>query len=87
MKAWSKGELGLMWLGVGAALVVTAPIWANGLLTVVAVVLGVVALVYGGLLSWQGVRKSPLERTETSEAAGTDAQRGEAEGGPADQES
>ncbi len=67
MKTWSTGELGIMWLGVGIALVVVAPVGFDGVLTVIAVVAGIVALVYGGVLAWRGMRKDPAEQNPDSE--------------------
>ncbi|WP_084073883.1 hypothetical protein [Demequina sp. NBRC 110052] len=57
MAKWSTGEKGIAWLGVGIALIVVAPVGFDGAWTGVAVVLGAIALAYGGWLAWTGMRK------------------------------
>ncbi|MDN4471826.1 hypothetical protein [Demequina zhanjiangensis] len=68
MQKWSRGELGVMWLGVGIAVIVVAPIAFDGMWTAIAVVVGAVALIYGGSLAWTGIRKDPTEETHAPEA-------------------
>ena len=77
MKPWSTGERGLAWLGAGIALIVVAPVGFDGSWTAVAVVLGVLALAYGGWLAWTGMRK---DKDETP-----DAEAGPAQGSPGEQ--
>ncbi len=69
MQKWSKGELGVMWLGIGAAVFVVAPIATDGIWTTLLAVAGVVTIIYGGVTAWQGMRKDPADRHE----AGGDA--------------
>lgn len=70
MKPWSTGERGIAWLGVGIALIVVAPVGFDGSWTAVAVVIGVLALAYGGWLAWTGMRKDKDETAQRPEDDG-----------------
>ena len=72
MKPWSTGERGIAWLGVGIALIIVAPVGFDGTWTAVAVVIGALALIYGGWLAWTGMRKGPSEES-TPDDGTTDA--------------
>ena len=71
MQKWSKGELGIMWLGVGAACVAVSGRF-NGGVAVIFIVVGVLALLYGGVTTWQGVRAKREEAGTEADGSTTD---------------
>ncbi len=67
MPKWTKGELAIMWLIVGAALIATSKQAFGGAWALEIVILGALMVAYGGYLGWKHIRVDKDSDTASSD--------------------